>query len=184
MHLHKLVTPGLASLPGDLSYLDIDFVFSGNEARKARYRLVFCPPSLDPVAAETMHNMLGADVYGLCVSVVSFVDMIQLDRQQEQLQNAPLGAEEPINVFAKPEGSFNLTLGELQYLYGTLVDLMLKVADNEGIQILFFAAEREELMATYKRYVKRFTQERGLTYLNDGASYAIRTQHYPKQRED
>lgn len=103
---------------------------------------------------------------------------------KNRLQNAALGAEEPINVFAKPEGSFNLTLGELQYLYGTLVDLMLKVADNEGIQILFFAAEREELMATYKRYVKRFTQERGLTYLNDGASYAIRTQHYPKQRED
>lgn len=90
MHSHKLVTPGLASLPGDLSYLDIEFVFSGNEDRKAQYRLVFCPPSLDPVAAETMHGMLGADVYTLCVSVVSFVDMIQLDREQEQLQNPVL----------------------------------------------------------------------------------------------
>lgn len=180
MHSHKLVTPGLASLPGDLSYLDIEFVFSGNEDRKAQYRLVFCPPSLDPVAAETMHGMLGADVYTLCVSVVSFVDMIQLDREQEQLQN-PVVGEEPINVFAKPEGSFSLTLSELQYLYGTLVDFMIKVADNEGIQILFFAAEREELIATYERYVKRLTRQRGLTYINDGASYAIRTQHYPKQ---
>ncbi|EDQ3388018.1 hypothetical protein ZM96_003334 [Salmonella enterica subsp. houtenae] len=180
MHSHTLVTPGLASLGGDLSYLDIEFTFSGDADRKAQYRLVFCPPSLDPVAAETMHAMLGTDVYSLCVSVVSFVDMVQLDRQQEQIQN-PVVGEEPINLFAKPEGSFNLTLSELQYLYGTLVDFMIKVADNEGIQILFFAAEREELIATYERYVKRFTRDRGLTYLNDGASYAIRTQHYPKQ---
>ncbi|HDW3274200.1 TPA: hypothetical protein RMM66_001329 [Enterobacter asburiae] len=179
MHAHKLVTPGLASLPGDLSYLDIEFIFSGNETRKACYRLVFCPPSLDPVAAETMHGMLGTDVNSLCVSVVSFVDMVQLDRQQEQIHN-PVVGEEPVNLFAKPEGAFNLTLGELQYLYGTLVDFMIKVADNEGIQVLFFAAEREELIATYERYVKRFTRDRGLTYLNDGASYAIRTQHYPE----
>lgn len=64
------------------------------------------------------------------------------------------------------------TFGDLSY--------MDKVADNLSIQVLFFTAEREELHATYSRYVKRLTKERGLTYINDGAAYAIRTQHYPR----
>ncbi len=177
MHSHRLVTPGLAKF-GELSYLDIEFVFSGNQQRKAMYQLVFSPPSLDPVAAETMHRMLGNEVSTLCVSVVSFADTVQLDRAQKQREN-PVDGEEPINMFAKPEDAFDLNIAELQYLYCTLVDFMIKVADNEGIQILYFAAEREELMATYERYVKRLTNCRGLTYVNDGASYAIRTQHYP-----
>lgn len=58
MHSHTLVTPGLATF-GDLSYLDTEFTFSDNVNRTAKYRLVFCPPSLDSVAAETMHGMPG-----------------------------------------------------------------------------------------------------------------------------
>ncbi|WP_312415167.1 hypothetical protein [Pseudescherichia sp.] len=177
MHSHRLVTPGLASF-GELSYLDIEFTFSAKATRKAQYRLVFCPPSLDPVAAETMHHMLGEDVFTLYVSVVSFADIVQLERQQEQIEE-PFEGEEPVNMFAKPKGSFNLNISELQYLYGTLVDFMVRVAENEGIQILYFAAEREELIPTYERYVKRLTRTRGLTYITDGAAYAIRTQNYP-----
>ena len=179
MHSHRLVTPGLASF-GELSYLDIEFTFSATATRKAQYRLVFCPPSLDPVAAETIHDMLGEDLFALYVSVVSFADIVQLERQQAQIEN-PGEGEEPINIFAKPKNSFNLDISELQYLYGTLVDFMLRVAENEGIQILYFAAEREELIPTYERYVKRLTRERGLTYITDGAAYAIRTQNYPNQ---
>lgn len=172
MHSHTLITPGLASF-GELSYLDIEFTFSGNVERKAAYRLVFCPPSLDPVAAETMHAMLGDELKVLCVSVVSFADIVQLEN--------PVPGEDVINIFAKPTGSFDLDLSELNYLYGTLVDFMIKVADAMFIQILFFAAEREELYATYSRYVKRLTKVRGLTFIKNGAAYAIRTQHYPKQ---
>ncbi|QGR05853.1 hypothetical protein CTZ24_05280 [Pantoea phytobeneficialis] len=178
MHAYKLVTPGLATF-GDLSYLDIEFTFSGNFGRKATYRLAFCPPSLDPVAAETMHRMIGPEILVLCVSVVSFADIVQLEREQWQREN-PVSGEVPLNMFDKPADSFDLDLSELQYLYVTLVDFMLKVADNFSIQVLFFTAEREELHATYSRYVKRLTKERGLTYINDGAAYAIRTQHYPR----
>ncbi len=179
MHSHRLLTPGLAKID-DLFYLEIGFTFSDNPERQVNYRLVFSPPSLDPVAAETMHNLLGNDVSTLCVSVVSFADTVQLEKLQEQLAH-PVEGEEPVNIFAKPDNAFDLDIGELQYLYRTLVDFMLKVAENEGIQVLFFSAEREELVATYKRYVERMARQRGLTYINDGVSYAIRTQHYPKE---
>jgi len=168
MHSHKLLTEGLANF-GELSYLDIEFTFSGNPDRQAGYRLVFCPPSLDPVAAETMHTMLKDEVYTLCVSVVTFADLDQLSRSES----------EDVNMFLRPNNGFKLNLSELQYLYSTLVDFMLRVAENEGIQILFFAAERKELYLTYKRYVERLTKERGLDYIHSGASYAIRTKNYP-----
>ncbi len=178
MHMHRLITPGLADLGDDMSYLDVEFTFSGDEARKATYRLTFCPPSLDPVSAETMHQMLGEEVYALCVSVVTYADTVQLDRFFKQMEN-PVSGDVPLNMFGKPDDGLDLTIAELQYLYGTLVDFMLKVADNEGIQILFFAAEREELHPIYNRYVKRLASSRGVTYINDGAAYAIRTKHYP-----
>ncbi len=183
MHMHRLITPGLASLGDGLAYLDIEFVFSGDKCRKNVYRLAFCPPSLDPVAAETMHGMLGQEITMLCVSVVTYADVVQLDRSIEQARN-PVPGEPEINMFAKPEDGIDLNLSELNYLYGTLVDFMLKVADNEGIQILYFAAEREELNSIYSRYVKRLATIRGLDYINNGASYAIRTQHYPKSGQD
>lgn len=177
MHIHRLLTSGLAIF-GDMAYLDLEFTFSGNSRRCTSYRLAFFPPSDDPVAAETMHKMMGDDIKTLCVSVVSFADIVQLGREKQQRESAVVG-EECVNIFGKPEGSFDLTLSELQYLYTTLVDFMLRVADNLNIQILFFVAERRELYATYSRYVKRLTKKLGLTFINDGAAYAIRTKHYP-----
>ncbi len=168
MHSHKLLTEGLVSLADDFVYLDIEFTFAGDAARKASYRLVFCSPSEDPVAAETMHSMLKDEINTLCVSVVSFADLEQLEKSY---------AGEDVNPFARPDNGFILKYDELNYLYSTLVDFMLRVAQNEDIQILFFSAERKELVATYSRYVKRLTKKHGLTYIRDGASYAIRTNH-------
>lgn len=177
MHTHKLLIPGLAMF-GEMAYLDIEFTFSGNSSRRASYRLAFCPPSDDPVAAETLYNMIGEEVKTLCVSVVSFADIAQLDRAKQQ-RDYPVPGEEPVNIFEKPVNSFVLTLSELQYLYATLVDLMLRVADNLTIQVLFFAAERQELHTIYSRYAKRLAGKLGLTFINHGAAYAVRTKNYP-----
>lgn len=177
MHKHRLLTPGLATF-SDMAYLDLEFTFSGNHDRRASYRLAFCPPSDDPVAAEILHNMIGKELKKLCVTVVSFADIAQLEREKQQ-RNSPEPGQPSINIFAKPNDSFVLTFSELQYLYTTLVDFMLRVADNLTIQILFFAAERQELHAAYSRYAKRLAIKFGLTFINNGASYAIRTKHYP-----
>ncbi|CNF75949.1 hypothetical protein [Yersinia intermedia] len=168
MHTHRLVTEGLVKIEDGMGYIDIEFVFAGDEKRSITVRLMFCPPSLDPVAAATVHSMIGKKIRGLLVFVVSFYN-----RQQEELN--------PTQIFAKPEGSIDLLLHELHYLYSALVDFMLRVADIESTQLLYFSAENEALNTIYPRYVKRFARERNLTYLNDGACYAIRTRHYPHE---
>lgn len=59
MHTHRLVTEGLVKIEDGMGYIDIEFVFAGDEKRSITVRLMFCPPSLDPVAAATMHSMIG-----------------------------------------------------------------------------------------------------------------------------
>lgn len=167
MHTHRLVTEGLVKIDDEIGYIDIEFIFAEDEERLITIRLMFCPPSLDPVAAATMHGMIGNKIRGLTTYVVSFYN-----RRQEEI--------EPSQIFAKPESAFDLWLDELHYLYRTLVDFMLRVVDRERIQILYFSAENEVLNTIYPRYVKRFAREHHLTYLNDGACYAIRTRHYPQ----
>ncbi|MCB5308619.1 hypothetical protein [Yersinia massiliensis] len=164
--MHRLVTEGLVKIDDEMGYIDIEFIFAEDEERSITVRLMFCPPSLDPVAAVTMHSMLGDKVSSLLVSVVSFYN-----RQQEE--------REPTQIFAKPQGAIDLLLGELHYLYRTLVAFMLKIANNERIEVLYFVAENQALNTIYPRYVKQFAKENNLTYINDGACYAIRTQHYP-----
>lgn len=171
MHTHRLVTEGLVTIDNEMGYIDIEFIFAESKKRSITVRLMFCPPSLDPVAASKMHSMIGDKIRGLLVSVVSFYN-----RQQEE--------REPTQIFAKPKGAIDLLLGELHYLYGTLVEFILKVANNESIQIIYFVAENQTLNAIYPRYVKRFAREHNLTYINDGACYAIRTQYYPHSGED
>jgi hypothetical protein len=161
-HSHKQVTTGLVDIGGVGSYLDLEFRFSNDAHRTMTIRLLFCDPSLDPAAAETMHRMIGDEVRSLSVQVVSFYD-----RMQEEVN--------PDKIYEKPEGRFDLYLHELNYLYDTIVDFMFKVAENERIEILYFAAENETLNRVYSRYVKRYADQRNLTFLKDGASYAIRT---------
>ncbi|PHM33168.1 hypothetical protein [Xenorhabdus innexi] len=166
MHQHKLVTDDYGTYLGTfngISYLDIEFILSENTTRRIKLRMLFCPPSMDPVAAETMYKMLGNDLKTMHVQVVSFYNL-----EQQYI--------EPTKIFSKPEGLMKLNLGELNYLYGTLVDFMVKVAQNESIDVLYFSAENEQLNKIYPRYVKRFVKEYGLEYLNDGGSYAIRMQ--------
>ncbi|MDX7998023.1 hypothetical protein FE394_02125 [Xenorhabdus sp. Reich] len=166
MHQHILVTDNLGRLLGTfngINYLDVEFIFSENSARFIKLRMLFCPPSMDPIAAETMYNMLGERLKTMHVQVVSFYNI-----EQE--------TKDLTNIFSKPEGSITLSLGELNYLYSTLVDFMVKVAQNESVDILYFSAENEQLSKIYPRYVKRFTRQYNLEYINDGGSYAIRMQ--------
>ncbi|WP_340611259.1 hypothetical protein [Xenorhabdus bharatensis] len=166
MHQHRLVTHGHGTYLGTfdgISYFDIEFIFSGNTNRVIKLRMLFCPPSMDPVAAETMYTMLGEHLKTMHVQVVSFYNV-----EQEEL--------DPASVFSKPVGAINLNLDELNYLYSTLVDFMVRVAQNESIDILYFSAENEQLNKIYPRYVKRFVKDYGLEYINDGGSYAIRMQ--------
>lgn len=166
MHKHRVVTEGLVKVEPDIGYLDIEFNFSGNAQRSLLLRLLFCPPSLDPVASETLYKLVGKSLHTLYITVVSFYD-----RQQEQCQ--------PECIFSRPKDGLRLTLRELHYLYGTLVDFILKVAENENVHILYFSAENETLNAVYQRYVKKFAAKFGLTYQHEGAGYAIRTQRQP-----
>ncbi|MDE9495475.1 hypothetical protein KKJ09_18270 [Xenorhabdus bovienii] len=168
MHQHRLVTDDLGTLLGTfdgIHYLDVEFIFSENSARIIKLRMIFCPPSMDPVAAETMHTMLGKSLKTMHVQVVSFYNTEQ--------ENA-----DPDKIFSKPEGSINLSLNELNYLYSTLVDFMIKIAQNESIDILYFSAESEQLNKIYTRYVKKFAEQRNLEYINDGGNYAIQMQRH------
>jgi hypothetical protein len=110
--------------------------------------------------------MIGHALKTLRISIVSFYN-----RQQERLN--------PDEIFSRPEGQKSLNIRQLHYLYSTLVDFILKVADNKEVQILYFSADNEALSHVYDRYVKRFAQKLHLDYQCEGKSYAIQTRHYP-----
>lgn len=46
MHTHRLVTEGLVKIEDGMGYIDIEFVFAGDEKRSITVRLMFCPPPL------------------------------------------------------------------------------------------------------------------------------------------
>lgn len=67
---HRVINSGLVLFEGG-SYLDIAFDFNGRKQQVRQFRLIFCSPSLDPVAAETMHNSWGVIfILSLCGSSV------------------------------------------------------------------------------------------------------------------
>lgn len=142
------------------SSVDIEFTFSQNESRKEKYVLIFCSPSLDPCAAEQMHEMIGHHLSKLHVQIISFVN-------KEHLYGE--------NPFNKPPTAINLTFCELNYLYDTLAEIILSVAKLQNIDLLYFAAENERLLPIYDRYVKKITERNKLTYEKSGAGYAIQT---------
>lgn len=162
---HRVINSGLVLFEGG-SYLDIAFDFNGRKQQARQFRLIFCSPSLDPVAAETMHNMLGSDLYTFSVRVVSFYDRMQEDQN-------------PDDIFKRPEGASSLPLKALHYLYQTLMDIMFTIAKNEKIHLLYFVAENKQLNTLYTRYIRKFAEQRNLTCVINGACYAIRTPGCP-----
>lgn len=171
---HKHIAQNRISLGvdgSDGSYVDIEFVLSGDEARCLIIRLLFMPPSDDPAAAETLYEMVGDDIAcRLSVQVVSFYD------RKVETEPAVDG-----NPFGKPEGQFDLFLDELNYLYKTVVEIIFRVADTEQVELIFFGADNERLKSVYDRYIRRFARDMKFDYINKGAYYAIRTQHYPRE---
>lgn len=171
---HKHIAQNRISLGvdgSDGSYVDIEFLLSGDDARRLIIRLLFIPPSDDPAAAETMYEMVGDDIASkLSVQVVSFYD------RKVEISPSPDG-----NPFGKAEGQFDLLLDELNYLYRTIVEIIFRVADTELVELIFFGADNERLQSVYDRYIRRYSKKMGFDYITKGAYYAIRTQHYPRE---
>ncbi|MBK0123608.1 hypothetical protein IAE30_07615 [Pantoea sp. S61] len=171
---HKHFSEGLVILGdrfGEGAYVDIEFILSGCSKRRIEIRLLFMPPSVDPAAAETMHQMIGEEIASLfSIQVVSFYD-----RATEENPCADG------NPFGKPAGGLDLHLHELNYLYKTIVEMIFRVADTEKIELIFFGADNEKLQRVYDRYIKRYAEKMGFLFTTQGAYYAIRTQHCPDQ---
>ncbi|PLR43707.1 hypothetical protein CYR52_19460 [Chimaeribacter arupi] len=165
MYAHRIINNRLVLFEGG-SYLDIAFCWNRNPRQERQFRLIFCSPSLDPVAAESMHHMLGTDLYTQSVRVVSFYD------HKQEKQN-------PHNLFKRPEDAPALSLRELHYLYSTLIDIMFTIAKNERIHLLYFVGENEQLNAIYTRYLRKFSERHNLICFIKGASYAIWTPGSP-----
>ena len=126
MYTHRIINNGLILFEGG-SYVDIAFCWNSNPLQERQFRLIFCSPSLNPVAAESMHCMLGKALYTQSVRVVSFYD----HRQEKQ---------NPHDLFKRPEDVPALSLRELHYLYSTLIDIMFTIAKNEKIHFLYFVS--------------------------------------------
>ncbi|MEM8313816.1 hypothetical protein Q4R83_18830, partial [Morganella morganii] len=78
-------------------------------------------------------------------------------------------------MFEKPPGAPDLTASEALYLYSTLVDIILRIAETEDIRILTFQAYSEELRRVYDKLIRRYAAARNLDAHIEGACYVIRT---------
>lgn len=78
-------------------------------------------------------------------------------------------------MFDKPPSAPDLTAAEALYLYRTLVDIILRIAETENIQILTFQAYNEELRRVYDRLVRKYATIKNLKTHIEGACYVIRT---------
>lgn len=143
-------------------YTDISFVFSGDATRQITFRLVFCQ---DGEHGQHLHELYGEALATLTVSVVSFYNI--------EAENN----EECDSMFDKPPGAPDLTAAEALYLYRTLVDIILRIAETENIQILTFQAYSEELRRVYDRLVRKYATIKNLETHIEGACYVIRTEN-------
>ncbi|XBS71311.1 hypothetical protein ABK905_10420 [Acerihabitans sp. KWT182] len=141
-------------------FTDISFTFSGDVTRQITFRLVFCK---NESGDEMIDNLFGAEAATLTISVVSFYNREAEDN------------EECVTMFDKPPGAPNLTASEALYLYATLVDIILKIAETEAIQILTFQAYSEELRRVYDRLVRKYAAIKNLVTHIEGPCYVIRT---------
>lgn len=120
-------------------YIDIKFIFSNNRKRSVIYRLIFCR---DENYHSLINKLYAENIKNLTISVVSFYNI-----ETENYQNC--------DMFDKPPDSINLTSSETRYLYITLIDIILLIAQTEKIDILTFQAYSEELRRVYIRLINK-----------------------------
>lgn len=141
-------------------YTDISYIFSDDDTRRVTFRLVFCK---NEPHNDMLYNLFGTELTTLTVSVVSFYNT---DAENDN---------ECDTMFEKPPGAPDLTASEALYLYRTLVDIILRIAETEGIQVLTFQAYSEELRRVYNKLVRRYAGS--LKAHIEGACYVIRTEN-------
>lgn len=141
-------------------YTDVTFTFSDDVTRRITFRLVFCKEG----NSQLLTDLYGDELATLTVSVVSFY-------------NVDTEGNEECDMFDKPLGAPDLTAVEARYLYTTLVDIILKIAETESIQILTFQAYSEDLRKVYNRLVSRYSKSKNLAVHIEGACYVIRTEN-------
>nr|NBM75098.1 hypothetical protein [Proteus sp. G4444] len=71
--------------------------------------------------------------------------------------------------------SINLTSSETRYLYITLIDIILLIAQTEKIDILTFQAYSEELRRVYIRLINKYAESKNLNVYVEEAYFVIQT---------
>ncbi|HIE5901392.1 TPA: hypothetical protein ACXN3X_000461 [Proteus mirabilis] len=140
-------------------YIDIKFIFSNNRKRSVIYRLIFCR---DENYHSLINKLYAENIKNLTISVVSFYNI-----ETEIYQNC--------DMFDKPPDSINLTSSETRYLYITLIDIILLIAQTEKIDILTFQAYSEELRRVYIRLINKYAESKNLNVYVEEAYFVIQT---------
>ncbi|HEK3216030.1 TPA: hypothetical protein SMV65_000025 [Proteus mirabilis] len=140
-------------------YIDIKFIFSNNRKRSVIYRLIFCR---DENYHSLINKLYAENIKNLTISVVSFYNI-----ETENYQNC--------DMFDKPPDSINLTSSETRYLYITLIDIILLIAQTEKIDILTFQAYSEELRRVYIRLINKYAESKNLNIYVEEAYFVIQT---------
>ncbi|HEK0470507.1 TPA: hypothetical protein SMP18_001728 [Proteus mirabilis] len=140
-------------------YIDIKFIFSNNRKRSVIYRLIFCR---DENYHSLINKLYPENIKNLTISVVSFYNI-----ETENYQNC--------DMFDKPPDSINLTSSETRYLYITLIDIILLIAQTEKIDILTFQAYSEELRRVYIRLINKYAESKNLNVYVEEAYFVIQT---------
>ncbi|EPF2596235.1 hypothetical protein ACSQ60_003342 [Proteus mirabilis] len=140
-------------------YIDIKFIFSNNRKRSVIYRLIFCR---DENYHSLINKLYAENIKNLTISVVNFYNI-----ETENYQNC--------DMFDKPPDSINLTSSETRYLYITLIDIILLIAQTEKIDILTFQAYSEELRRVYIRLINKYAESKNLNVYVEEAYFVIQT---------
>ncbi|EPG7665896.1 hypothetical protein LRA94_003782, partial [Proteus mirabilis] len=132
---------------------------SNNRKRSVIYRLIFCR---DENYHSLINKLYAENIKNLTISVVSFYNI-----ETENYQNC--------DMFDKPPDSINLTSSETRYLYITLIDIILLIAQTEKIDILTFQAYSEELRRVYIRLINKYAESKNLNVYVEEAYFVIQT---------
>lgn len=158
LHTHEILHDELQGF--DIyRYTDIEFTFSGNQDRRLTLRLVFCKSDEGGYG-----ELFGDNQATLEVSVISFYNVDTDDLPD-------------VDMFDRPANAPVLTHLERSYLYSTLVDIILRIAETEAIQVLTFQAYTPQLNNVYDRLVRRYATSKNLRVHVEGACYVIRTEY-------
>ncbi|HIH4911468.1 TPA: hypothetical protein ACYSAO_003357, partial [Proteus mirabilis] len=122
-------------------------------------RLIFCR---DENYHSLINKLYAENIKNLTISVVSFYNI-----ETENYQNC--------DMFDKPPDSINLTSSETRYLYITLIDIILLIAQTEKIDILTFQAYSEELRRVYIRLINKYAESKNLNVYVEEAYFVIQT---------